>query len=407
MIDIGSVVGKYQKVFCSDYFSSIELIPLETNSNSLIILDLVYGYKNERAIQVNDSLIFILSDKSQSNVIRFPLQRDLFVFDRTGKFQRQIGSIGQGPGEFSGINDYLINPEKPTVFIDDYHRIFEYEFSGKFVNSFPKPKVDDRALSFFTYVEDDKFIGSIPYRHFNTNKLLLFNRKGDVIKSFPSLYYFESNVDKSLTTMIPPPPFRIGERLFLKDEVNDTIYSLKNLSLQPFCVFDFGKYSIKKGEINKEGKIKIIPDEKRDYSGIRDIVGTPRYYFYTCHVRWEAPRPKVKSVLHFGRESFPIGEIHGIYDFARNKNILLDTDRHLQKGIINDIDGGLPIIPRYYTGNNEIVDIWNAYEMLEMLTEEYFSNQKIKDLQAHEKLKELLKTLKEDDNPVVVVAKLK
>jgi len=106
-------------------------------------------------------------------------------------------------------------------------------------------------------------------------------------------------------------------------------------------------------------------------------------------------------------EIFPEGIIHGIYDIARHNNILLDTDHHLQKGIINDIDGGLPIIPRYYTGNNEIVDIWNAYDMLEMLTEEYFSSQKIKDLKSHEKLKELLKTLKEDDNPVVIIAKLK
>lgn len=45
--------------------------------------------------------------------------------------------------------------------------------------------------------------------------------------------------------------------------------------------------------------------------------------------------------------------------------------------------------------------------MKEMLTEEYFSTQTIKDKEAHQKLRELLKNLKEDDNPVVVIAKLK
>jgi hypothetical protein len=48
-----------------------------------------------------------------------------------------------------------------------------------------------------------------------------------------------------------------------------------------------------------------------------------------------------------------------------------------------------------------------AYRMKEDLTEEYFADREIKDPQAHQKLRELLKTLKDDDNPVVVVAKLK
>ena len=99
--------------------------------------------------------------------------------------------------------------------------------------------------------------------------------------------------------------------------------------------------------------------------------------------------------------------IYGIYDIAKNTNILLDTDHNQQKGIINDINGGLSIIPRYYVGNGEVVDIWRAEDMKEMLTDEYFAKQTIKDKQAHQKLKELLKNLKEDDNPVIVIAKMK
>ena len=86
---------------------------------------------------------------------------------------------------------------------------------------------------------------------------------------------------------------------------------------------------------------------------------------------------------------------------------IFDTDQHLQAGIINDINGGLPFIPRYYAGNNIVVDVWNAEDMKEMLTDEYFESQIIKDQQALQKLKEVMKNLKEDDNPVVVVAKLK
>ena len=100
-------------------------------------------------------------------------------------------------------------------------------------------------------------------------------------------------------------------------------------------------------------------------------------------------------------------EVYGIYDRVKNTNIILDTDRLGQKGIINDINGGLSIVPRYYAGNDEIIDIWKAEDMKEMLTEEYFASQTIKDKEAHQKLKALLKNLREDDNPVVVIAKLK
>ena len=99
--------------------------------------------------------------------------------------------------------------------------------------------------------------------------------------------------------------------------------------------------------------------------------------------------------------------VFGIYNIAEKTNILLDTNDHLEPGIINDINGGLPFFPRYYAGNNMVVDIWTAEEMKESLTEEYFVKQTIKDPQSHQKLKELLNNLKEDDNPVVVVARLK
>jgi PHD/YefM family antitoxin component YafN of YafNO toxin-antitoxin module len=42
-----------------------------------------------------------------------------------------------------------------------------------------------------------------------------------------------------------------------------------------------------------------------------------------------------------------------------------------------------------------------------MLTEEYFASRTIKDPQAHQKLRELLNNLDEDDNPVIVIGKLK
>jgi hypothetical protein len=75
---------------------------------------------------------------------------------------------------------------------------------------------------------------------------------------------------------------------------------------------------------------------------------------------------------------------------------------------VNDLDGGLSFWPRYYNEpEGEVVDVLEAYEMKELLTEEYFAAHPAKNPAAHERLRTLLKDLDETDNPVIVIAKLK
>ncbi|MDL2266329.1 hypothetical protein LJC43_08110, partial [Parabacteroides sp. OttesenSCG-928-G21] len=100
--------------------------------------------------------------------------------------------------------------------------------------------------------------------------------------------------------------------------------------------------------------------------------------------------------------------LFGIYDIANQTTQLLDTDPIARiRGLVNDLDGGLSFWPQYYTSDNELVDIWRAEDMKELLTEEYFASHEIKDPETHQKLKNIVQKLDFDDNPVVVIAKLK
>jgi hypothetical protein len=133
-----------------------------------------------------------------------------------------------------------------------------------------------------------------------------------------------------------------------------------------------------------------------------------KYLFYQLFAPRTLSTPKSRPEMGgFGSLMNYDHILYGLYDVVKNTNILLDTDVHQQKGIINDIDGGMSFTPRFYAGNNEVVDVWRAEDMKEMLTDEYFATQQIKDPQAHQRLKELLKNMEEDDNPVVVIAKMK
>ena len=74
------------------------------------------------------------------------------------------------------------------------------------------------------------------------------------------------------------------------------------------------------------------------------------------------------------------------------------------------LDGGLPFWPRKgvsIQNDKQLARFYQPFELLERLNEEYFSAHEIKDLQAHERLKNLLKNLDEDDNPVLMIATFK
>ena len=391
VIDVVNSAGKYQRVYCSDYFSSIELIPLETTKECL--LD-VFPYPR---IVLNDSFILMWG------------KNRLFAFDHSGNFLNQIGERGQGPGEYQYPTNYFLNPDKPAICVEDYQKIIEYDFNGNFISSFKKLMMGNFPLSNYSYIGDGLFIGCVRYDGENRYKYCLVNQNGDTVKCFPNhIFYnqvekFSSTYDKSL------PPIRVDDRLYLQDYINDTLYVLANSDLQPAYIFGFGKYSFPKESLESFQGYKNYSNTFSFGLAFGSLVGTSKFFFYHIIVPDLFPRPKTKLVYNPILNEYMSGGrmVYGIYDIEQKTNILLDTDQHFQKGIINDLSGGLPFIPRYYAGNDVVVDVWNANDMKEILTEEYFASQEIKDPKAHQELKELLKNLKDDDNPVVVIAKLK
>jgi hypothetical protein len=389
VIDVIGSIGKYQRVYMSDYFSSIELIPLETSRECLI--NIFPG------ILLNDSLIIMRGDNR------------IYAFCRSsGKFLNQIGSRGQGPGEHKLLGNWFFNTDNPTIFVSCFNDILEYDYSGRFIRSFRTPDVGGHRLSVNNaYVGDNLFVSASSHRGDNEFQYCLFDNTGAIVECFPNHIFFNTE-HRGITTFHGVlPPFRIDNRLYLKDYINDTLYVLEHSKIQPAFVFDFGRYSFP-----IEVFVKPFPDFLPVKGAVfHYIMGMSNYIFYSVGFPESVSVPKAKLVplsSSVGGGFMSVDHIvFGIYNIVQNKNILLDTDRHLQKGFVNDINGGLSFIPGFYAGNGEVVSAWSPEEMLEMLTEEYFATQTIKDPEAHQRLREVLAKLVEDDNPVVVIATLK
>ena len=395
VIDVVNSIGKYQKVYCSDFFSSIELIPLETSSECLVSV----AGQNRTKFILNDDFILINQ-----------LGENLYSFDRKGKFLHQIGRKGQGPGEYLVLSGYFVDTDKPSIYIQNLSRnILEYDFNGKYIRSFPIPEPDGISISDCSYAGDNLFVGHQTNYGKSKYNFCLFDRNGDTVKCFPNHYFFErvgggvTFADGALR------PFRVDGQIYLKNYVNDTIFTLEELALQPAYVYGLGKYTLNKEYLlDVKENIRNGGQLLKKLLRIDFIIGSPKYFFYTVGVSELFPRPKTKPVITIHGSISRDGTVFGIYDIESNTNVLLDTNEHFEGGIINDLNGGLSFFPKYYfAGENVVVDYWDPEEMKEMLTEEFFATKTIKDPLAHEKLKEILKNLKEDDNPVMVIAKLK
>ena len=111
----------------SSYFKNLRTIILETHDDSLI------GDINE--LQVFDGRIFVLDRR---------IAKRLFIFDVDGRFIRKIGSVGQGPGEFIGVQDFTLDPENHIIYLlDQGNRIHKYAIDGSFLNTLNLPFTAD------------------------------------------------------------------------------------------------------------------------------------------------------------------------------------------------------------------------------------------------------------------------
>ena len=401
---IAENIGKYSEMVLSSIVSKLEYIPLETKKISLM------GGEYFDMIIVNNDLMFIGG---------FDF---LYVFSRDGEFVNQIGSKGNGPGEYNEyVGPFSINELERTVFVHHYKEIWEYTWEGKYLRKISVPEIDEIPDSYIRdhrFVEDNIFVGNVSNRGNAKYKLCLFDDNGNIIKLFPNTIFFPPNEDKpSSGSLYHYANFhQYNNQWYLKEHINDTLSYLCGTELVPFALFNLGKYRL----IDNITKNGIPETEKVIFLPSNNFVNSSGFIFFEMSGNnIDLPKNRrerefvfpnsatIRTIIDNRPTHYKESTIAGVYDMKNKKTTLLENDPCGIYGFINDLDGGLPFWPRLCTDDNKLISIIMAEDLKGILTEEYFAAHEIKDMQAHQKLRDLLKNLKEDDNPVVVIATLK
>lgn len=273
------------------------------------------------------------------------------LFDRSGKFLGNIGSVGQGPGEYSSsLYDDFIDDKNELVYLAPFtgEKIWVYTTSGKFVKEILSPlKLNKPKI----YVEDD--VLSVVHMAFRSDKVLALQ--------------FDVNTGKVINKLAAPEHLLVGD-------YNGEIFNTRGGS-----AFDFGHtnsdtlyhYDVRNNAINPVFMVSYNASEKP----FRQYIASKSHYFTNVFGKgFVMTDPKTKTSC-----------------FAT---------------IVNDYYGNLPM-PFY------IVQVRNGYyvynlepgQLIEVIEKRLAESSCTS--QDKEKLKKIMDSLDENDNNLVFVGKLK
>ncbi len=350
IIDIEKNIDNVKELPVSLIAKNLEYIPLETKKNCLL--------RKVSKLVFTDSFIFV-SDFNK-----------LLQFNRKGKFIRQIGKNGKGPGEYVYVMSFDIDYYSNQVYIMDYSpRIEVFDFSGNYIRQFDRSKI----ISYqFLGFDKDKLIfhfANMP-KHYDPTEvsLMITDTKGNPLKEFKN---YKKRKSKPGIMVSESPLYSYNNKFYFMEFLNDTLFSVEEDKLKPYAIIKLGNWKMDPDPTCKDKK-EIKELESKLW--ITRIIENEKFLFINMEFGFN-------DSLKFCAFNKRKGEL----TVLRNSSLQ------------NDIDGGFSFLPKYIYNDNIFVDYMDASVFLEKIT----STGEI----SNPELSQLTSQIKEDDNPILIIAK--
>lgn len=399
VLDIEGSIGKMEVWNLSQFASSIRYVTLETKIENY--LSYIKDYR-----EVDKNLIII-------NL------KQCLLFDNDGKFVRQIGIPGRGPGEYQFIDRVgVINDSILTI--QNLYDLINYRFDGSVVNQqknfFRLNDSNDEYIQNWIILDDSLYFGHLP----NTtglidNKALIFNQTRVIKKSYKNYILFkrEKTVASGFEDFAHIYPF--DKKIYYKEFYNDTMFVLNDdLNLIPKYVFNLGKFAEPTSE---RAKLPSQDNKMFEFLYIWEVFQTDNNLFISCqfgdHFPAKRLTPRIVNLPDGRSVTLTRNTNRALGVFDKNSRILsfcqpTSSDNTLfTSGFYNDIDGG----PRFYPTkqvNDSTMLMWiNAEDFLKHISSDDFKNSTPKYPEKKKQLEELAKNVTVFDNPILMYVTFK
>jgi hypothetical protein len=358
-VNLGSIdPSKFvnNKITLSDIAEDINYIPLDNQ----FPIQIIYSLKI-----LNNSIVLA----AQNNGV--------IVFNRSGELTKKIGNIGRGPNEYTYFLSFAVDEKLGTIYVMDNksRKIVVYSKNGIFLRNIPLEKYGsyNQEIDFYNsklFVSDYIIMGQA-----KTNWMIL-DTLGNLIKvKENSIQPFSSRLG------IMGGTYKFENRINYWNCYNDTIFSiLPDLNYKAQFLFSAGPNRLPRFDADNIFKYVL-----------------PCLIFETNHF----------FVFEYGFNKK--GQI-ALIDKKSKKSFLSEWDPDNGIGIPNDLDGGVMFIPNSYFvegGREYIVGLFYPYQLKIHVKSEAFKNSSPKYPKKKLQLEKMANSLNENDNPVLMLVKLK
>ena len=347
-------------------------------------------------------------DISNNHIIVSDIDKCL-LFDRNGKFLLRIGSKGRGPSENQFFNQIKILNDK--IFLPDAmtSRINIFDINGKFLNNVKSPgyfyPLEGNS---WMPITDSTYLVHIPNIIGNEeNRVLLIDNNGEILQKYVNTTFYTNGKDKAIFLM-HATFYKYNDNIYFKQLLNDTIWKLNDGYLNPTYKIHLGKFEISFEYYTLSWQ--LFREKIADGITIENIFETREYIFFIMNFWRNYPFTFYKDSPHSpsGISHYPI---IGLFNKVDDNVFLVapsNVDHQIEPtGIKNDIDGGINFMPRYAVNDTLIVSWFEAFELKMYVASEAFKNSTPKYTEKKNQLKQLEASLDENDNPVLMLVKLK
>ena len=348
----------------SDLIESVEYIPLETTDECLIGDGVRYDFNDE----------YIIAGDLHGEAV--------YLFNRKGKFIRAIGGKGPGPQEFTYIGKLWINSEDQNIMVS-CGKILHFNYKGDYLytTSFP---MDDRECDRYFHgnflrVAESYLLRDSSYYVFN-----LFDTKGrfvkEAIRSVPIPLIADKKWRIALRVIPIERSYEYDNAIHVRETMNDTIYRIDGLNnFIPEYVFNLGKY-------------RLTPEIQGNLPRFRELAPN-------CVVPQVIIETSRYLLIQYNYQDW----YHYCYfDKAQGKTYAFNS----KNGFPNDYDGGLDFPFDFRCQKNQYVSCY-------VHADEFTDPEKRTKQEPHgpqsaiRAFEKLVKKVDPDDNPIIMIVKLK
>lgn len=363
VIDIAGSQKNHRVFRLSEIAEDVSYVPLETRTNALI------GYGTIKPA----GKYFIVGTYRQP----------VMLFTREGKYVRSIGSIGKGPGQYREPFRNQADPDKELLYIlgSDNKRIFKYSFNGQLLKDILVPY---NCTDFYRFGNGNLLLATPSnYKADGFYPFVLLDPEGKLIKEILSI---EAPTGKRIAYNATPE-FKTGSNgwVIVSNFGRDIIYQISPAGdIKPYATLLLGKLK--------------APDEY--YYDLSKWILKPFGFFamgFTCN--------EVGPLLEVWY-AYEMKSHIGYYDPRINKMAFRDSTESGETGFHNDLDGGPTFGDgQFWEENNNLYTFFMAVDL--KLNRDFYAKQEALNPEKKKAMLEMIDSLDENDNPVIMIIKLK